>query len=98
MTRFIKNRTYEAISYFEKRAKIYFVSNIASRSTVSINPFASKRYFMVCQLNLASELYYGLITDLKNLVAFRKATVKLQTVKFEYSIENLTISFNFVQL
>ena len=36
--------------------------------------------------------------DLENLVAFPKATVKLQTVKGGASIENVTISFNFVQV
>ena len=32
----LENRTYEAISNFEKGAKINFVSNMASRSTVSL--------------------------------------------------------------
>ena len=38
-----ENRTYEAISNFEKEAKINFMSNMSSRSTVSLKPFASKR-------------------------------------------------------
>ena len=76
-----ENRTYVAILNFEKGAKIYFVSNMASRSSVLIKPFASKLCFLVCQQNLVVELYYGSRTDMKNLVAFPKATVKLQTVK-----------------
>ena len=40
------------------------------------------------------ELYCGSTTD---LVAFLKATVKLQKVKCGSSIENLRISFNFVK-
>ena len=44
------------------------------------------------------ELYCGSTTDLENLVAFPKATVKLQTVKRGASIEDVTISFNFVQV
>ena len=71
-----ENRTYEAISSFEKGAKINFVSNMASRSTVSIKPFACKRCFLVYQQKLVVELYYGSRKDLKNLVAFPKATVK----------------------
>ena len=93
-----KNRTYDAKSNFEKRAKINFVSNMASRSTVSLKLFASQRCFMVCQQNLVVELYYGSRTDLGSLVAFPMATVKLQTVKSRASIENVTITFNFVQL
>ena len=49
-------RTYEAISNFEKGAKINYVSNMASRSTVSIEPFASKRCFFVYHQNLVVEL------------------------------------------
>ena len=96
-TRFMKSRLTE-ISNFEKVAKIYFVSNMASRSTVSLKPFLSKRCFMVCQQNLVVELYYGYTMDLENLVAFPKATMKLQTVKSGSSIENLTISLNFAQI
>ena len=44
------------------------------------------------------ELYYGCTMVLDNLVAFPKATMKLQTVKGGSSIENLMISFNFVQV
>ena len=40
-----ENRTYEAILNFEKGAKINFMLNMASRSTVSFKPFASKRCF-----------------------------------------------------
>ena len=94
----LENRTYEAISNFEIGAKIYFVPNIASRSTVSLKPFTSKRCFLVCHQNLVVELYYGSTTDLENLVCFPKKTMKLQTVKGGSSIENLRISFNFVQL
>ena len=93
-----KNRTYEAISNFEKGAKIYFLSNMASRSTVLLKPFASKRCFLVYQQNLVVELYRGSRKDMENLVAFPKATVKLKTVKGDASIENVTISFHFVQL
>ena len=82
-------RTYEAISNFEKGVKICFVSNMASRSTVLLKLFASKRCFLVCQQNLVVELYYGFTTDLENLVAFPKATMKLQTVKGGSSIKNL---------
>ena len=42
-----ENRTYESISNFEKEAKINSVSNMASQSTVSISPFASKRCFLI---------------------------------------------------
>ena len=70
---------------------------MASRSTVLLKPFASKRCFLVCQQNLVVELYYGSTKDVENLVAFPKATVKLKTVKVEASIENVTILFNFVQ-
>ena len=52
-------RTYEAISNFEKGGKINFVSNMASQSTVSLKPFASKRCFMVCQQNLVVDLFFG---------------------------------------
>ena len=38
----LENRTYEAKSNFEKGSKINFVSNMASRSTVSLQPFPSK--------------------------------------------------------
>ena len=93
-----ENGTFETISNFEKGAKINFVSNMASRSTVSLKPFASKRCFLVCQQNLVVELYYGSTTDLENLVAFPKATMKLQTVKGGSSIENLMISFNLVKV
>ena len=61
-----ENRTYEAISNFEKRAKIIFVSNMASRSTVSLKPFPSKRCFLVCQQNLVVEVYCGSTTDMEN--------------------------------
>ena len=50
------NRTYEAISNFEKGAKINCLLNMASRSTVSIKPLASKRCFFACQQNLVVEL------------------------------------------
>ena len=93
-----KNRTYEAISNFEKVAKIYFVSNMASRWTVLLKPFASKRYFLVYQQNLVVELYCHSRKDTENLVAFPMATVKLKTVKGDASIEHVTISLNFVQL
>ena len=66
---------------------------MASRSTVSLKLFASKRCFLECQQNLVVELYYDSATDLENLVAFPKSTVKLQTVKGGSSIENLMISF-----
>ena len=69
---------------------------MASLSTVSLKPFAIKRCFLVCQQNLVIELYYDSATDLENLVAFPKSTMKLQAVKGESSIENLRISFNFV--
>ena len=71
---------------------------MASRSTVSLKPFASQRCFMVCKQNLVVELYYGSRTDLGSLVAFPKATVKLQTVKGGSSNENVTIAFDLVQL
>ena len=90
--------TFETISNFEKGAKIYFVSNMASRSTVLLKPFASKRYFLVCQQNLVVALYYGSRKNVENLVGFPKANQKLKTVKFEASIENVAILFNFVQL
>ena len=93
---FDENQIYEAISNFEKGAKINFVSSMASRSTVSLKSFASKRCFLVCQQNLVVGLYYDSATDLENLVAFPKSTMKLQTVKGGSSIENLRISFNFV--
>ena len=93
-----ENGTFETISNFEKGAKINFVSNMASRSTVLLKPLASKRCFLVCQQNLVVELYYGSRKDVENLVAFPKATVKLKTVKFEASNENVTILFNFVQV
>ena len=93
-----ENGTFETISNFEKGAKINFVSNIASRSTVSLKPFASKRCFLVCQQNLVVELYYSSKMDLENLVGFPKATVKLQTIKCGSSIKNVTILLNFVQL
>ena len=69
---------------------------MASRSTVSLKPFASKRCFLVCQQNLLVELYYDSATDLENFVAFPDSTMKLQAVKGGSSIENLRISFNFV--
>ena len=94
----LENRTYEAISNFEKGAKVSFVSNMSSRSTVSLEPFVSKRCFLICQQNLVVELYYSSKTDLDNLVGFPKATVKLQTIKGVASIEIGTISFNFVQI
>ena len=71
-----ENGTFETISNFEKGAKIYFVSNMASRSTVSIKPFPSNRCSLVCQQNLVVEFYCGCRTDLENLVALPKATVK----------------------
>ena len=83
-----ENRTYEAISNFEKGVKICFLSNMASRSTVLLKLFASKRCFLVCQQNLVVELYYGSTTDLENLVVLPKATMKLQTVKGGSSIKN----------
>ena len=92
-----ENWTFETISNFEKGAKINFVSNMASRSTVSLKPFPSKRYFLVCQQNLVVELHCGSTTDLENLVCFGKATMKLQTVKGWSTIKNLRISFNFVK-
>ena len=58
-----ENRTYEAISNFEKGVKICFVSNMASRSTVLLKLFASKRCFLVCQQTLVVELHYGFTTD-----------------------------------
>ena len=92
-----ENGTFETISNFEKGAKINFASNMVSRSTVLLKPFVSKRCFLVCQQNLVVELYYGSRKDVKNLVAFPIAIVKLKTVKFEALIENVTILFNFVQ-
>ena len=71
-----ENGTFETISNFEKGGKIYFVSNMASQSTFSLKPFPSNQRFLVCQQNLVVELYCGSRTDLKNLVAFPKATVK----------------------
>ena len=50
---------------------------MASRSTVLLKPFASMQCFLVCQQNLVVELYYGSTTELENLVAFTKATMKL---------------------
>ena len=93
-----ENVTFETISNFEKGAKINFMSNMSSRSTVSLKPFASKRYFLVCEQNFVVELYYSSKMDFENLVGFPKATVKLLTIKGGASIENVTISFNFVQL
>ena len=61
-----ENRTYEAISNFEKGAKVNLLSNMASRSTVSLKPFPSKRCFLVCQQNLVVELYCGFTTDMEN--------------------------------
>ena len=72
----MENRTYKAISNFDKGAKINFMLNMASRSTVSLKPFVSTRCFLVCQQNLVVELYYGSTTDLENLVTFPKATMK----------------------
>ena len=63
--------TYKAISNFDKGAKIYFVSSMASRSTVSLKLFASKLCFLVCQQNLLVELNYDSATDFENLVAFQ---------------------------
>ena len=40
-----ENRTNKEILYFEKGPKIYYVSYMACRSTVSLKPFASKRCF-----------------------------------------------------
>ena len=50
---------------------------MASRTTVSLKPFASKQCLFVCQQNLVVELYYDSTTD---LVYLPKATMKLQTV------------------
>ena len=72
----LQNQIYDAISNFVKGAKINFVSNMASRSTVSLKPFASQRCFIVCQQNLVVELYYGSRTYLGSFVAFTMATVK----------------------
>ena len=88
-----ENGIYEAISNFEKGGKINFVSSMASRSTVSLKLFASKRCFLVCQQNLVVELYCDSAANLGNWVDFPKSTVKLQTVKCGSSIENLMISF-----
>ena len=85
-----ENGIYEAISNFEKGGKTNFVSSMASRSTVSLKLFASKRCFLVCQQNLVVKLYSDSAT---NFVAIPKSTVKLQTVKCGSSIENLLISF-----
>ena len=93
-----ENRTYETISNCEKGVKICFMSNVASRTTVLLKLFASKRCILVCQQNLVVELYYGSTTDLENEIAFPKATMKFQTVKCGSSIENLRISLNFVQV
>ena len=41
-----ENRTYEAISNFEIGAKVHFLSNMASRSTVSLKPFPTKRMLL----------------------------------------------------
>ena len=38
----LENRTYEAMSNFEKGAKINFVTNMGSRSIVLLKPFPSK--------------------------------------------------------
>ena len=83
-----ENRTYEAILNLEKEPKIYFVTNMACHSTVSLKPFASKRCFYLCQQNLVLQLYYIARTDFLNLVAFPIATMKLQTVKGGSSIKN----------
>ena len=93
-----ENGIFETTSNFEKGAKINFVPNTASRSTVSLKPFPSKRCFLVCQQNLVVEFYCGSTMYMENLVCFAKATKKLQTVKGGSSIGNLIISFNFVQL
>ena len=66
--------------------------HICTRGVVRVKLFASKRCFLECQQNLVVELYYDFATDLENLVAFPKSTVKLQTVKGGSSIENLMIS------
>ena len=58
-----ENRTYETISNFVIGAKIYFLPNMASRSTVSLKPFVSKACFMICQQNLVGELHYDSTTD-----------------------------------
>ena len=84
-----ENGTFETISNFEKGAKINFMSNMSSRSTVSLKPFPSKRCFLVCQQNFVVELYYSSKMDLENFVGFPKATVKLQTIKGGASIENV---------
>ena len=76
-----ENGTFETISNFEKGAKISFVSNMASRSTVLLKPFASKRCVLVYQQNLVVELYYGSTKDVENLVAFPMASVKLKQLK-----------------
>ena len=59
----MENQTYKAISNFDKGAKINSMLNMASRSTVSLKPFASTRCFLVCQQNLGFQLYYGSTTD-----------------------------------
>ena len=71
---------------------------MASRSTVLLKPFASKRCFLVYQQNLVVELYCSSRKDMENLVAFPNATVKLKTVKCDALIEHITISLNFVKL
>ena len=76
-----ENRTYKAISNFEKGAKVNFVSNMASRSTVSLKPFASKLCFLVCQQNLVVELYCGCTMDLDNLVAFQRRPLSCKQLK-----------------
>ena len=68
-----ENRTYKAISNIEKGSKINFESNMASRSTVMLKPFLSKRCFFVCQQILVVELNCSSITDIENLVYFSMA-------------------------
>ena len=65
---------------------------------LALNALLTSAVSNPCGIISMVELYYGSTTDFENLVAFLKATMKLQTVKGRSSIENLRISFNFVQL
>ena len=66
-----ENRTYEAVSNFEKEQQLRKEQKFISFkygfsiATVSLKPFASKRCLLVCQQNLVVELYYGFTTDLE---------------------------------
>ena len=64
---------------------------MACHSTVSLKPFASKRCFKEYQQNVVVQLYYSCRTPFENFVAFRMATMKLQTVKGGSSIKNSRI-------